>query len=193
MWPCTSARLALAHHMSSARHLVRVASASVGVLAYLNTDDISGTIHQTTACAASNNSEKQLAELTSTVAQLSSKLDKVLELQAPPVLRRQNTNVSATPIIPPPPANSRVTRVVLTGGPCGGKSSCLSTVEQHLKDLGFNVYIVPEASTMLKTSGYGFPGEPGTSRATQLAWEERKMRLQIMLEDLFAQIGSQSM
>lgn len=183
--------------MSSVRQLIRAASttSAVGLIAHTLYKDEQSTIH----CAAST--EAQLAEITSNVAQLSNKLDKVLQIQSSqkqalqlqssaPTLARQNSiDKIVTPIVKLEAANSRVTRVVLTGGPCGGKSSCLSTVEQHLKDLGYSVYIVPEASTMLKTSGYGFPGEPGTSRAIQLAWEERKMRLQIMLEDLFVQLG----
>eukprot|EP00935_MAST-01C_sp_MAST-1C-sp1_P000284 g284.t1 len=75
----------------------------------------------------------------------------------------------------------------MTGGPCGGKSSCLTFIENHLQELGFTVFMVPEASTLLKTSGCGFP--VSASKEVQLAWEESKMRLQIALEDLFTQLA----
>ena len=173
-----------------ARHLVRAAAVStIGVLGYQLSDD---SPKQVIRCEST---EKQLTDLTSSVSDLSKKLDILLQTQEresfpkPMQLGGGKGNLVPIPTLPAGSSNARVTRVVLTGGPCGGKSSCLSSVEQHLTELGYHVYIVPEASTMLKTSGYGFPGAPGTSRAVQLAWEEQKMRLQIMLEDMFVQIG----
>ena len=43
-------------------------------------------------------------------------------------------------------------RVVLTGGPCGGKTTCLSHLSDHLSRLGLRTYSVPEAATLLFTS-----------------------------------------
>ena len=37
------------------------------------------------------------------------------------------------------------------GGPCGGKSTALSILSQRLTSLGFQVYLVPEAATILFT------------------------------------------
>lgn len=44
-------------------------------------------------------------------------------------------------------------RVVLTGGPCGGKSTILSRLTNYLQDKGFAVLHVQESATTLKCSG----------------------------------------
>ena len=52
---------------------------------------------------------------------------------------------------------SRISRIVLTGGPCGEKSTALTSVSERLKDHGIRVYRVPEAATIL--FGGGAPKE----------------------------------
>ena len=42
---------------------------------------------------------------------------------------------------------------VLTGGPCSGKTTCLSVLEQQLSQKGFKVMVVPETATELIASG----------------------------------------
>jgi len=42
---------------------------------------------------------------------------------------------------------------VLTGGPCAGKSTAMSKLRKELEMLGYRVYAVPEAATMLFTAG----------------------------------------
>ncbi len=46
-----------------------------------------------------------------------------------------------------------ITRIVLTGGPCAGKSTGLATVEQKLNDLGYKVIIMDEMPTNVLRSG----------------------------------------
>jgi CYTH domain-containing protein len=46
-----------------------------------------------------------------------------------------------------------VYRIVLTGGPCGGKSTCLSAITERIVGLGFHVYRVPETATLLLGGG----------------------------------------
>jgi hypothetical protein len=41
--------------------------------------------------------------------------------------------------------------VVLTGGPCGGKSTALATLTKHLRAQGYEVYSVPEIPTLVFT------------------------------------------
>ena len=48
---------------------------------------------------------------------------------------------------------SIVSRIVLTGGPCAGKTSALSRIEQYFDELGYKVIIVPESATILINSG----------------------------------------
>lgn len=48
--------------------------------------------------------------------------------------------------------------VVLTGGPCGGKSSSLKSVRDTLRGKGYNVMTMPEVPTILMSNGANFPG-----------------------------------
>lgn len=44
-------------------------------------------------------------------------------------------------------------RIVLTGGPCAGKTTALAKIEQYFTDLGYKVLIVGESATELIKSG----------------------------------------
>lgn len=46
-----------------------------------------------------------------------------------------------------------VTKIVLTGGPCAGKSTGLSRIEQELTDRGYKVFVVSETATEVITGG----------------------------------------
>jgi thymidylate kinase len=45
------------------------------------------------------------------------------------------------------------TNIVLTGGPCAGKTTCLSILRTALAEQGYNVCVIPEVATLLFTSG----------------------------------------
>ena len=45
-----------------------------------------------------------------------------------------------------------ITKIVITGGPCGGKSTALSRIERHFSNLGYHVLFVGEAATEMITS-----------------------------------------
>lgn len=47
-------------------------------------------------------------------------------------------------------------RIVIDGGPCGGKTTALSRVSQELSDLGWKVLIRPEAATLIGECGVVF-------------------------------------
>lgn len=44
-------------------------------------------------------------------------------------------------------------RIVLTGGPCAGKTTALKRIDESLTELGYKVIIVPEAATIAINSG----------------------------------------
>ncbi len=46
-----------------------------------------------------------------------------------------------------------VAKIVLTGGPCAGKTTALSRVEQELHDRGYHVFVVGESATELIKGG----------------------------------------
>lgn len=46
-----------------------------------------------------------------------------------------------------------ITRILLTGGPCAGKTTALAAISQDLSHLGYKVLIVPEAATLIMKGG----------------------------------------
>ena len=63
-----------------------------------------------------------------------------------------NTTSSSSSSSPPPP----IYRFVMTGGPCGGKTTALARVFMYLRERGFEVVTCPEAFTMLMSNGMNF-------------------------------------
>lgn len=66
---------------------------------------------------------------------------------------------------PPPPAPRRC-RIVVTGGPGGGKTTA---VDLFRREMGERVVIVPEAATMMFSGGFPRYPEPGAVRSSQAA------------------------
>lgn len=62
--------------------------------------------------------------------------------------------------------------IALTGGPCGGKSTSISVLEQELSNKGYTVFIVEEMATNIINSGAN-PGVVGL-----MAFQEMLIRLQ---------------
>jgi len=56
-----------------------------------------------------------------------------------------------------------VVTVVLTGGPCGGKSTSMKDLTAALKNHGYHVFTCPEVPTILMQNGCVFPGENRSS------------------------------
>jgi CYTH domain-containing protein/thymidylate kinase len=75
-----------------------------------------------------------------------------------------------------------VYRIVFTGGPCGGKSTSLSAVTDRLEGIGFQVYRVPEAATLLLGGGISVRD---ASPAQLLAIQTQMLRVIMALEDAF--------
>ena len=46
-----------------------------------------------------------------------------------------------------------IKKLVITGGPCAGKSTALKTVKESLENIGYTVLLLPELATDLITSG----------------------------------------
>ena len=78
-----------------------------------------------------------------------------------------------------------IKRIVLTGGPCAGKTTALVRIVEHFSNLGFKVFTVPEVPTMYSQGGWSYltpnpklyyEGELAILQ-TQLALEDSFMRL----------------
>ena len=52
--------------------------------------------------------------------------------------------------------NPMIRKIILTGGPCGGKSTALVALADHVRSFGFDVYTVPEAATIMINAGATF-------------------------------------
>jgi predicted ATPase len=61
---------------------------------------------------------------------------------------------------------SKCCRVVLTGGPGGGKTTA---ADLYRREIGDQVVVVPEAATILYLGGFPRAGDDGVRRATQRA------------------------
>lgn len=84
---------------------------------------------------------------------------------------------------------SALHRIVLTGGPCGGKTTSLARIHERLESFGFRVLLVPEAATMLISGG----ATVKNATAEQIfAFESALVHAQIALEDAFLRVARSS-
>ena len=44
-----------------------------------------------------------------------------------------------------------LTKIAITGGPCSGKTTGLAKISSGLSDKGYEVIIVPESATLIKS------------------------------------------
>ena len=82
---------------------------------------------------------------------------------------------------------ARVHRIVITGGPCAGKTTAMSKLSLRLTNMGFDVFVVPELATLTITGG----ASPGSYDVAQhVGWETAILREQMHLEDCFEEIAA---
>jgi predicted ATPase len=73
-------------------------------------------------------------------------------------------------------------RIVLTGGPCAGKSTALVRLHRHLEGHNVKVYLVPEAATLLLGGGIVVKDAP---LAHMVSFQRSIIRIQMALEEAF--------
>ncbi len=87
------------------------------------------------------------------------------------------------------PVNSRliqpVSMIVLTGGPCSGKSSSLAYLTEKLSDHGFMVFVVPETATLI--TGNGIDRRKMDKPGQIVVFEEAIFDMQMSFEDTYKQ------
>ncbi len=78
-----------------------------------------------------------------------------------------------------------IKRIVLTGGPCAGKTTALVRIIEHFSNLGYKVFTIPEVPTMFTQAGmdyltqnhdFFYEGEKATLEV-QMALEDHFMRM----------------
>lgn len=80
-----------------------------------------------------------------------------------------------------------ITKIVVTGGPCAGKSTALSRIQQEFTSLGYSVLFVPETATELINGGVA----PWNCKTID-EFQKFLMKLQIEKEKVF-EIAAESM
>ena len=76
----------------------------------------------------------------------------------------------------------RLIKIVLTGGPCGGKTTALARLSEFFRTHGFRVFTVPEAATMLWSNGVAL-ADVLASKETQFYFQDTVLEFQVHLED----------
>lgn len=86
--------------------------------------------------------------------------------------------------------SNTIKKIVLTGGPCAGKTTALVKVIEHFSSLGYKVFTIPEVPTMFTQSGmnyltnnerFFFEGEKATF-LTQIGLEDSFYRMAQTIE-----------
>ena len=73
-----------------------------------------------------------------------------------------------------------ISKIVITGGPCGGKSTAMSWIQNAFTEMGYTVLFVPETATELITGGVS----PWTC-ASNLDFQKQIAKLQLVKEEVF--------
>ena len=78
-----------------------------------------------------------------------------------------------------------ITKIVITGGPCAGKTTAMSWIQSNFTKLGYTVLFVPETATELITGGVA----PWTC-GSNADYQKCQMKLQMEKEKVFAQAAA---
>ncbi|CAH1797770.1 unnamed protein product [Owenia fusiformis] len=83
--------------------------------------------------------------------------------------------------------NNKVYRLVLTGGPCGGKTTGQSRICSFFESIGWKVYRVPETATVLLSGGIKFPE---LSAEDAYNFQENLLNTMLRIEDTYFDLAS---
>lgn len=78
-----------------------------------------------------------------------------------------------------------ITKIVITGGPCAGKTTAMSWIQSNFTKLGYMVLFVPETATELITGGVA----PWTC-GSNADYQKCQMKLQLEKEKIFQQAAT---
>ena len=83
----------------------------------------------------------------------------------------------------------KVWRLVLTGGPCGGKTTGQSRLATFFENIGWKVYRVPETATVLLSGGVNFAE---LSEKAAEKFQANLLKTMIQIENSFFDLASSS-
>lgn len=78
--------------------------------------------------------------------------------------------------------NNHITRIVLTGGPCAGKTTTLALIIEHFTKKGYKVFAVPEVPTIFTQAGMDYLTP---NKEFFYEGEKATLEVQLMFEDRF--------
>lgn len=84
--------------------------------------------------------------------------------------------------------NENVKRIVLTGGPCAGKTTALVQVIEHFSSLGYKVFTIPEVPTLFSQAGMNYLTD---NKDLFYQGEKATLEIQLALEDKFLTMAQQ--
>ncbi|XP_077296780.1 TRPL translocation defect 14 isoform X3 [Arctopsyche grandis] len=85
-----------------------------------------------------------------------------------------------------PESIKRVHKIVLTGGPCGGKTTGQSRLSTFFENLGWKVFRVPETATILLSGGVKFTD---LNADQAFKFQENLLKTMIQIENTFFELG----
>lgn len=81
---------------------------------------------------------------------------------------------------------AKVKKIVLTGGPCAGKTTALVKIIETFSNLGYKVFTVPEVPTMVTQAGWNYLTD---NHDFYYEGELAILELQLQLEDTFVRLA----
>ena len=83
---------------------------------------------------------------------------------------------------------ANITRIVLTGGPCAGKTTALTKIVEHFSSMGYQVFTLPEVPTMFTAAGMNYLT---TNKEYFYQGEKATLEIQLALEDKFYRMAQE--
>jgi CYTH domain-containing protein/predicted ATPase len=84
--------------------------------------------------------------------------------------------------------NKDIKRIVLTGGPCAGKTTALVRVIEHFSSLGYKVFTIPEVPTLFSQAGMNYLTD---NKGLFYQGEKATLEIQMALEDKFLRMAQE--
>lgn len=81
-----------------------------------------------------------------------------------------------------------IKRIVLTGGPCAGKTTALARIVEHFSSLGYQVFTLPEVPTMFTAAGMNYLTQ---NKGFFYEGEKATLEIQLALEDKFTRMAQE--
>lgn len=83
---------------------------------------------------------------------------------------------------------NNIAKIVLTGGPCAGKTSALVRVIEHFSSLGYKVFTIPEVPTLFTQAGMNYLTQ---NKGFFYEGEKATLEVQMLLEDRFLRMAQE--